>query len=382
MSAKTKTTDNVEKKQPDVRDFAAGLMKSNKQHHLNFEESVEEDDFVSSGSMIMDSEIGGGFLSGLLRFTGGNECGKTSEALQIMHEMLSDHKGSRGLYVQAEGRLGKKMRERSGVNFVYLAEEWEDGTCLVLQSHIYDFVFDFIRGILKNNPSKTRFCIIIDSMDSLLPKDDADKSTSEANKVAGGALLSSDFLRRVSLGMGKFGHLCIMISQVRATIKGQYESLDPNSTTSASGANALSHYPNWVLEFERQFAKDKILEKPDQQMSDTNKAIGHYVKARIRKSDNETTGRLIRYPVKYGRQGGKSVWIEREIVDLLLSWGFFSKSGSWFATEPELAEYINEGGFEFPDKIQGMNKIYTILEEDEKLTKHLRKFVEKNILSA
>jgi predicted ATP-dependent serine protease len=119
MSAKTKTTDNVEKKQPDVRDFAAGLMKSNKQHHLNFEESVEEDDFVSSGSMIMDSEIGGGFLSGLLRFTGGNECGKTSEALQIMHEMLSDHKGSRGLYVQAEGRLGKKMRERSGVNFVY-----------------------------------------------------------------------------------------------------------------------------------------------------------------------------------------------------------------------------------------------------------------------
>jgi len=173
-----------------------------------------------------------------------------------------------------------------------------------------------------------------------------------------------------------------LISQVRSTIKGQYESLDPNSTTSASGAHALSHYPNWVFEFERQFQKDKILEKPDQQMSDTNKGIGHYVKARVRKSDNETTGRLIKYPIKYGRNGGKSVWIEREIVDLLLSWGFFSKSGSWFAVEEELSEYIKSGGFEFPDKIQGMNKIYTILEDSEKLTLHLRKFVEKNILSA
>lgn len=379
MSVKTK---KQEKTKADVRDFASGFMKSNKEHHLNFEESIAEDDFISSGSMIMDSEIGGGFLAGLLRFCGGNECGKTSEALQVMYEMLNTQENSRGLFIQAEGRLGKKMKARSGVKFVYDVSEWVDGTCLVLQSNIYDFVFDFIRGIMSNNPNKTRFCMIIDSMDSLIPKDDAKKSTSEANKVAGGALLSSDFLRRVSLGMGKFGHLCILISQVRSTIKGQYESLDPNSTTSASGAHALSHYPNWVFEFERQFQKDKILEKPDQQMSDTNKGIGHYVKARVRKSDNETTGRLIKYPIKYGRNGGKSVWIEREIVDLLLSWGFFSKSGSWFAVEEELAEYIKSGGFEFPDKIQGMNKIYTILEDSEELTLHLRKFVEKNILSA
>ena len=379
MSVKTK---KQEKTKADVRDFASGFMKSNKEHHLNFEESIAEDDFISSGSMIMDSEIGGGFLAGLLRFCGGNECGKTSEALQVMYEMLDSQENSRGLFIQAEGRLGKKMKARSGVEFVYDVAEWVDGTCLVLQSNIYDFVFDFIRGIMSNNPNKTRFCMIIDSMDSLIPKDDAKKSTSEANKVAGGALLSSDFLRRVSLGMGKFGHLCILISQVRSTIKGQYESLDPNSTTSASGAHALSHYPNWVFEFERQFQKDKILEKPDQQMSDTNKGIGHYVKARVRKSDNETTGRLIKYPIKYGRNGGKSVWIEREIVDLLLSWGFFSKSASWFAVEEELAEYIKSGGFEFPDKIQGMNKIYTILEDSEKLTLHLRKFVEKNILSA
>lgn len=378
MAAKKKTKE--EPKKADVATFAANFMQSNKQDHLNFEESIADDSFVSSGSMIMDSEIGGGFVSGLLRFTGGNECGKTSEALQIMYEMLTNQEGSRGLYIQAEGRLGPKMRARSGVKFVYQAEEWVDGTCLVLQSNVYNLVFDFIRGIMKNNPNKTRFCMIIDSMDGLVSKEDIDKTTSEANKVAAGALLSSDFLRRVSLGMGKFGHLCIMISQVRTAIKGQYEGADPNNQTSASGSNAQLHYPNWILEFQRQFSKDKILENPAAQMSDSNKAIGHYVKAKICKSDNETSGRIIRYPVKYGRQGGKSVWIEREIVDLLLSWEFISKKGSWFKAEEELFKYITEGGFEFPESIQGINKIYDLLESDESLTKYLRKFVEKNIL--
>ncbi len=142
MSVKTK---KQEKTKADVRDFASGFMKSNKEHHLNFEESIAEDDFISSGSMIMDSEIGGGFLAGLLRFCGGNECGKTSEALQVMYEMLDSQENSRGLFIQAEGRLGKKMKARSGVKFVYDVSEWVDGTCLVLQSNIYDFVFDFIR---------------------------------------------------------------------------------------------------------------------------------------------------------------------------------------------------------------------------------------------
>lgn len=366
----------------DVRDYANGYFKSTKDYHLNFEESIGDDDFVSSGSMIMDSEVGGGFLAGLLRFCGGNECGKTSEALQIMYEMLSDHKGSRGLYIQAEGRLGVKMRDRSGVKFVYDPQDWEDGTCLVFQCNIYDVVFDFVRGILKNNPNKTRFCIIFDSMDGLVPKGDLEKSSSEAAKVAAGALLSSDFLKRVSLAMGKFGHLCIMISQIRATIKGQYDGIDPNNQTNSSGANALLHYPNWIIEFQRQFNKDKILEKQDQQISDTNKALGHYVKAKICKSDNETSGRIVKYPVKYGRKGGKSIWIEREIVNLLLSWGFFTKGGSWFAVEPELMEFIEGGGFKFPEKIQGISKIYALLEDDEKLTKHLRTFVEKNILNA
>jgi|11BtaG_2_1085332.scaffolds.fasta_scaffold00035_24 hypothetical protein len=378
MAAKKKTKE--EPKKADVATFAANFMQSNKQDHLNFEESIADDSFVSSGSMIMDSEIGGGFVSGLLRFTGGNECGKTSEALQIMYEMLANQEGSRGLYIQAEGRLGPKMRARSGVKFVYQAEEWVDGTCLVLQSNVYNLVFDFIRGIMTNNPNKTRFCMIIDSMDGLVSKEDIHKTTSEANKVAAGALLSSDFLRRVSLGMGKFGHLCIMISQVRTAIKGQYEGADPNNQTSASGSNAQLHYPNWILEFQRQFSKDKILENPAAQMSDSNKAIGHYVKAKICKSDNETSGRIIRYPVKYGRQGGKSVWIEREIVDLLLSWEFISKKGSWFKAEEDLFKYITEGGFDFPESIQGINKIYDLLESDESLTKYLRKFVEQNIL--
>ena len=380
MATKSKKEPKEQIPKPDVNQFAGQFFKSNKNYHLNFEESID-DGLVSSGSMILDSHIGGGFDSGLLRFCGGNECGKTSEALQVLFEHLKKD-SHRGLYIKAEGRLSNKMQERSGVNFVYSPEEWVDGTCLVFECNVYDVVFDFVRGIMKNNPSKSRFCIIFDSMDGLIPQGDLDKNTSEAAKVAAGALLSSDFLKRVSLGMSKFGHVCIMISQVRATIKGQYEGADPNNQTNSSGSNALLHYPSWILEFQRQFSKDKILENPSAQLSDTNRAIGHYVKVKIAKSTNESSGIVVKYPVKYGRTGGRSVWIEREIVDLLLSWEFINKKGAWFSLEEELAEYIKNGEFEFPEKIQGINNIYSELESNEKLTQHLRKFVEENILNA
>ena len=86
-------------------------------------------------------------------------------------------------------------------------------------------------------------------MDSLVPKADLEKPPEEANKVAGGALLSSDFLRKMALGMTTRGHICYMISQVRSKVSiNPYEKTDAR-VTNASGGNALLHYSDWILEF-------------------------------------------------------------------------------------------------------------------------------------
>jgi RecA/RadA recombinase len=372
---------NKSKSKSGSKEFTEAFFKSNKEYHYNLEERAE-DYLVSSGSMILDSVLGGGLGAGLHRFIGANEGGKTNEALHVMFNMLKTVKNSKGLFVMAEGRLNNDIKERSGIKFVYDPSEWAVGTCLVFECHIMDTMVDFLRGLLRNNPDREKFCIVIDSMDGLITKEDLEKSSSEARKVAGGALMTSDFLKRISLGMSKFGHMCIMISQVRTNINlNPYAKQDPNNQTNSSGGNAILHYPDWILEFKKQNKGDKILEKPNQQITHDNKIFGHNAKVVICKSTNETTGQIVTYPIKHGRINGRSIWIEREVIDMLLMWGYIEQSGAWYKLDEELLKHLKENGFETKEAYQGSQALYDFLEEDEKVTLSLTEFVKNKILS-
>ncbi len=57
------------------------FLKSNKDDHYNFEESVNYK--VSTGSLNMDMQTGGGLGPGLHRFVGFTEGGKTSASLRL-----------------------------------------------------------------------------------------------------------------------------------------------------------------------------------------------------------------------------------------------------------------------------------------------------------
>jgi RecA/RadA recombinase len=361
--------------------FMGQFMKANKDYHFNFEETAASYS-VSTGSLILDNFIGGGLGAGLQRFTGCNEGGKTNEALQVMRNMLNSVDKTKGLYIKAEGRLSVEIQKRSGLKFVSHPDDWELGTCLVWECNIYDVVFDGLRSLLKNNPDKERLCIVIDSMDGLLPKSDLEKSTSDAAKVAAGASLTSDFLKRVSLGMSKFGHMCIMVSQVRSTIKtNQYAPSDPNNQTNSSGGNAALHYPDWIINFEKRNQSDLILQDPKARPSPENPIIGHYAKVHIQKSTNESTGMRVRYPIKHGRTDGKSIWIEREVIEMLLMWKYIEKAGSWFKIDEDVSSYVSGQGLEIKEKYQGMNSLYDLLEGSPELTKILSCFIAENVIS-
>ena len=363
------------------REFTEAFFKSNKEFHYNLEDTADPY-LVSSGSMILDSVLGGGFSSGLHRFIGANEGGKTNEALHVMHNMLKTVDNSKGLFVMAEGRLNKDIKERAGIQFVSDPAEWVSGTCLVFECHVMDTMVDFLRGLLRNNPDNEKFCIIVDSMDGLITKEDLEKSSSEARKVAGGALMTSDFLKRISLGMSKFGHMCIMVSQVRSNINiNPYAKQDPNNQTNSSGGNAILHYPDWILEFKKQNKSDKILEKPKEQITPENKIFGHNAKVLILKSTNESTGQTVTYPIKHGRMNGKSIWIEREVVDMLLMWGYIEQSGAWFSLDEEIKNFLKEKKFEVKDSYQGSQAIYDFLEKNEEVTSALVGFIKDKILT-
>ena len=161
--ARTKKT--VTSKEATPNELMSSFLKNNEKDHYNYED--HHDYKVSTGSLVVDYELGGGLGPGLHRFTGINEGGKTSEALEVMKNFLKSVPNGRGFYIKAEGRLTKEMISRSGVDFIFDSEEWEDGNCFVFECNIYETVVEALRMLVGKNESNAKYCFVLDSVDGL-----------------------------------------------------------------------------------------------------------------------------------------------------------------------------------------------------------------------
>jgi RecA/RadA recombinase len=305
----------------------------------------------------------------------------TSSALSFMKNFLEKIPNSKGFYIKAEGRLSKDMQERSGVNFVFSAEEWQQGTCFVFESNIYETVVDAMRQLVAKNDEGNVYFFLLDSVDGLITKGDLDKNFEDSSKVAGGAVIAANFMKRLSIALAKRGHLAIFISQVRADIKLDPYSKAPIRQTTATGGNALLHYANWILEFEPRYKGDLILQDSNNSKIDitSNPVIGHFAKVTVKKSPIEKTNMTISYPIRYGRTNGTSIWIEKEVVDMLYVWEFITKKGSWISPTEEFKELLIENHLSFPDRIQGSEALFRAVEDDKKLCAFLVSYFKKTI---
>ncbi len=363
-----------------VNDKLSNFLKTNQENHYNFEEDIDYK--VSYGSLVVDFELQGGIGPGLHRFTGMNEGGKTSAALELMRNFLNTVPNSRGFYIKAEGRLSQNMKDRSGVEFTNKSEEWQNGNCFVFECNVYETVVEVMRNLVYDNSEDIRNFFLLDSVDGLITKNDAEKSFEECSKVAGGAVIAATFMKRVSIALAKRGHMAVFVSQVRADIKLDPYSKAPIRQTTATGGNALLHFANYIFEFEPRFKTDMILQKPLEKYDpQKNPYIGHYAKITVKKSPNEKTNSVIRYPIIYGRIGGKSIWNEKEILDMLYLWGHAEKKGAWISISADLRNEALEHKIEIPETIQGENKFNTLVEEDEKIKNFFIKYFRDLILS-
>ena len=360
-------------------DVLGSFLKQNQNDHYNFEEAVDYK--VSSGSLQLDLHLGGGLGPGLHRFVGMNEGGKTSSALSFMKNFLEKIPKGKGFYIKAEGRLSNDMMQRSGIKFVFSAEEWQDGTCFVFESNIYETVVDVMRQLVAKNDEGNVYYFLLDSVDGLISKGDLDKSFEDSNKVAGGAVIAANFMKRLSIGLAKRGHMAVFISQVRADIKLDPYSKAPVRQTTATGGNALLHFANWILEFEPRYKGDLILQNPADNKIDinSNPIIGHFAKVTVKKSPIEKTNLTIAYPIRYGRTNGNSIWVEKEVVDMLYVWEFINKKTSWITVTEEFKELLAENNLELPEKIQGNDNLFKLIEENKELLSFLTSYFKKTI---
>lgn len=344
--------------------------KDNKRYHYNDVSSEEYK--ISTGSLNLDLALGGGLPGGAHRFTGINEGGKTSCALTIAKN-FQDHFKDEGMvvYIKSEGRLPSALLQRSGID---ISEE----RLFIFECNVFEKVFELIRMLVKDQESGKKYLFIIDSVDALCRMNDLDKPFEDSEQVAGGALVTSVFLKKMVLPITKLGHMMILTSQVRVEVSSNPYASRGGPKAKQAGGNAIKHYANFILEFEERYTSDIIFPNPSaSKIEDKGSPIGHFCKIRFRKSINEKTGAQVRYPIKYGSTGGNSIWTAREVIELMRLWGFFEQKGAWISFDEDLLNELKKSKITCPEKIQGDKKLLELIESDENIRNHLETMVKK-----
>lgn len=304
---------------------------------------------ISTGSLNLDCAIEGGLGPGIHRLGGSSEGGKTSCALEVAKNFLLTVPNSKVLYIKAEGRLSKKVKERSMMNFVEVPHEWEVGTAFCYKSNVFDSIAQLVFSLVTNNPHDYKYCIIIDSLDGLILKADLAKDFDGGDhvKVAGPNVLTKRLMKQTSLPISEHGHMMIVISQIIGKITGKYDSPD-QLNVGGGGGNAAIHFANWILEFLPRFGKHMILSEGKSVVTefDKNNILGHNCRVRIAKSENETSNLIVEYPIKYGRTkaGEKigSIWNEMELKSALERLKLVESKGAWVKFSPKAMGLMQE----------------------------------------
>lgn len=374
--AKTASKEN-EETEVSSKDFLSSFLDNNKAEHFAFVQPKHVP--ISTGSLILDSlvTIRSG---GVVRLVGkGAELGKTSESFVIAQNYMDTMAKSKTIYFKAEARLTPEIIARSGMKFVFSAAEWEVGTVFVFPVNIFEVFADLLETLIPQmHEAGEHLCVILDSLDGLMLRSDKGKALwaekADNVKVAGVPALTKILFRRLGLPITHYDVLLLVTGQYSADIK-----LDPYSPAAprqaeTSGGNAIAHQSDYVFQYLPRYGGDNILENPSEKPDYMkNKTVGVYSTIEIKKSGTDVSGTKVKIPIKKGRVGN-AIWIEREIVELMVGWSMLEKSGSWLKVNEKLREEIKEStGIEFPDKIQGMEKVYTLLEGQPEVTKFLYK---------
>lgn len=286
--------------------------------------------------------------------------------LTCFNNALNTVENSKAIWFKAEGRLDQDVMDRSGAKFVFSADEWEVGTILVMESNIYEFIIDLINDLVKNNPNKYRYLFAIDSADALIRRDDEKKSSAEGERVGAGGMLMSLMFKKAGLVLNKLGHCLFVMSQIRAKVEtDKYAPQDQNKNVGGGGSNALTHGVNQVWNFKGR-NKSKNIEEGD-------KVVGHYCEISLSKGVKERIDVVVKYPVRHNQTNGKSVWKEYEIADLLVTWGYVEKRGSWLKFDSDFIAELRAAKFEMDDEfqLQGLAKLKDWLEFNPNITQHL-----------
>lgn len=272
--------------------------------------------YIETNVPALNQRLGGGIPKGsICVFTGQEGAGKTATALSVASKVQES--GGYVLFINAEGGSIGMHADLVGLDlertFYVEARDYAEQLVDVVDAYLYDKE--------KHRPLGLIGCVIIDSLNGLVPKAVVDKLDTEGSEgvpqMARRAKLIDDLLSRlVGRGMLRRGCVVLIIAQQRANLS-QY-----GPTSVLSGGYSVKYFPKIRVSFN----KAKRIEDPK-----TGVSLGHIVRFDVEK--NNVNGKMGKgeYGVVYG--------IGIDDTDMLwekaLEWGFIVRRKSYFIITPE-----------------------------------------------
>lgn len=257
---------------------------------------LTEAEFIGSGSISLDTILGGGYGRGrLIELYGPNGCGKTTCSLHAIAEC--QRRGGTCAFLDMEHALDKRYAKALNVNMEEL---------LISQPDYAEQALDVMDMLIRSGEINL---IVLDSVAALVPKVELEGEMTD-EQVGLQARLMSKFCRKDAGIAEKTGTTIIFINQLRSTISFGY---GPKELS--TGGNALKFYTSQRLEIKRIGA---IKEKEE--------VVGNKTKIKVVKNKLASPYRETELCLTYGRGLNRSI----ELIDLGMKYNLVERSGAWY----------------------------------------------------
>lgn len=292
-------------------------------------------EWFSSGSLLLDRALGGGFARGrIIEILGPESSGKTTLALHLIAS--AQEQGYRCAFIDVEHALDMKYAEALSVVGLN-----KPGGLIVSQPETAEEALDIIDILVNTKAVKV---IVLDSVAALLPKAELEGDVG-ASHMGLQARLMGQTLRKITGHAKQNDVMIVFINQIRMKIGITWGS---NETT--PGGNALKFYASQRLDIRR-----------IETIKEGEAGIPSAIKARVKVIKNKVASPFRQAELTF--QFGKGVDRLNELLDLAIEKNIIVKGGAW-----NTVSWSNE-------RVQGRSNLYSHFEEDEKEYKRLENLV-------
>ena len=266
------------------------------------EETHNEIDVVSSGSLTLDIALGvGGYPKGrIIEIYGPESSGKTTFALEAIAEVQKA--GGRAAFIDAEHALDPVYAKNLGVDINEL---------LLSQQDTGEQALEICEALVR---SEAINIVVIDSVAALVPQAEIEGEMGDSH-VGLQARLMSQALRKLSGTINKTNTIAIFINQLREKVGVLFG--NPETTP---GGRALKFYSTIRLDVRR-----------GEQIKNGDNVIGNKTNVKVVKNKVAPPFKTAQVEIMYGT----GVSREAEILDLASEIGIVDKSGAWYAYKGE-----------------------------------------------